>query len=71
MKKIKDKKLQEAYKKADKALQELNDEKKIEELRSLKAGLMAVTLETAKNTNKMATLLDVWDGDGMPEERVL
>ena len=43
----------------------------VNELRSLKSGLMAVTLETAKNTNKMATLLDAWDGDGMPEERVI
>ena len=42
----------------------------VEEIRLLREELRITGIETAKNTKKMASVMDVWDGDGMPETRV-
>lgn len=42
----------------------------VEEVRMLREEMRSIGYETARNTKKMASVMDVWDGDGMPETRV-
>lgn len=55
-----------AYNRSDKTNAEL-----VEEIKKLREELRRQNAEQVKHSQKMAKIMDAWDGDGMPEVRVL
>jgi hypothetical protein len=49
----------------------LNNETTAEEIKAMRQELKMAMYQIAKNTGKSYDLLDRWDGDGLPPERIV